>query len=97
MILRRTNRALYIALAGLLFSSAALGNDSFSIWAPKMLVVEESAEKNPIFVASKGANSQNILNAFNSALKKYYPDAKNEIDKKNIKILRKDWLVLCFL
>ncbi len=85
MILRRTNRALYIALASLLFSSAAFGNDSFSIWVPKMLIAEESTEKNPIFVASKGANSQNILNTFNAALKKYYPDAKNEIDKKNIK------------
>jgi len=73
------------AVAVLAFISVANAADSFGIWVPKILVVEDSAEKNLAFVASKGESSQNILGAFNMALKKYYPEAKAELDKKNIK------------
>lgn len=73
-------------LATLLASAvSAVAGDSFAIWAPKMVITEDSIEKNQAFHYSKGANSQNILEAFNTAIRKYYPDIKTELDKKNVK------------
>ena len=85
-------------MATLLASAvSAVAGDSFAIWAPKMVITEDSIEKNQAFHYSKGANSQSILEAFNTAIRKYYPDIKkysnlqNNI-KEGISHLKKEYL-----
>jgi hypothetical protein len=63
-----------------------LAADDLAVWAPKMVVIDENTIKNnPIFKESQGEYNKNILGSFNTAFKKYFPDAKTELDKKNVK------------
>ena len=78
-------KAKYIAVGLFVSTVSVFADDAFQVWVPKMLVTEESVDKNQAFNHSKGVNSQNILHSFNNAIKKYYPKATSELDKKNIK------------
>lgn len=58
-------------------------DNGFSIWTPKIVVIEASAA-NADFNESRGESDKNLFDPYIQSMKKYYPDSSDAINPKKI-------------